>query len=272
MDLSGLPSVSQSVRDYGLWARKSLGQHFLFDLNLTDRIVRAAGSLEGYDVLEIGPGPGALTRSLLAADARRVIAIECDPKCIRALEPLASIAKERLTLLTQDALTVNLPQISCPPRRIVSNPPYQIAIPLLMSWLREIACYHSLTLMLQKEIAEKLIASPSTPEYGRLSVMTQWLCRARLHFQVPARAFIPPPKVSSAIITLTPHPTLPSLPWKVMERLVALAFQHRRKMLRHSLPKALLRQANIPETCRAQEIDPDGFLRLAQAYHRLIAQ
>ena len=269
MDLSELPSVSRSVRDSGLWARKKLGQHFLFDLNLTDRIVRSAGSVEGYDVLEIGPGPGALTRSLLAAGARRVIAIEYDPACVKVLQSLARVAKERLTILNQDALTVVLPEVSTPPRRIICNPPYHISIPLLLSWLREIAAYESLTLMLQKEVAAKLVASPSTPDYGRLSVMTQWFCRVRREFQVPPQAFVPRPRVSSTIVTLTPRPTLPSLPWKTMEDLAARAFRHRRKILRHALPTAVLRQAGIAETSRAQDVDSAGFLRLADAYHRI---
>ena len=267
-----LPTVSQSVREHRLWARKSLGQHFLFDRNITDRIVRCAGSLTGCDILEIGPGPGALTRSLLAAEPRRVIAIERDPRCVKILEPLAASAKESLTILTQDALTVSLPQISSPPRRIICNPPYHIAIPLLLSWLREIASYQSATLMLQKEIAAKLLASPSTPEYGRLSVMTQWFCRVQLNFAVSAQAFVPPPKVNSAIVTLTPRSTAPSVPWSTLERLLSQAFRHRRKMLRRAFPVALLDQADIAATSRPEEIEPQRFLRLAQAYHRFITQ
>ena len=274
----GLPPLREVIARYRLSARRGLGQHFLLDLNLTARIARAAGNLEGITVIEIGPGPGGLTRALLASDASAVIAIERDRRCTEALEALADAYPGRLHLIPADALKLDAVALAAElgfdgPYKIVANLPYNIATVLLIKWLRQIKAFQGLTLTFQKEVAERLIARPGTKHYGRLSVMTRWLCEARIMFDIPPRAFVPPPKVTSSVLTLTPltEPLAPAA-WEDMERVVKAAFGQRRKMLRAGLktltpdPVPLLEMAGIPPTARAEELDVPAFSALARAY------
>ncbi len=262
-----LPPLREVINRYGLAAKRSLGQHFLLDLNLTARIARAAGDLTQSSVIEIGPGPGGLTRSLLAAGARTVVAVEKDPRCIDALAPLVALHPGRLVVVAADALSIDATKIAPPPRRIVANLPYNIAVPLLVGWLRQITAFESLTLMFQKEVADRLVAAPGSAAYGRLSVITQWLTQPRFEFNVDARAFTPPPKVTSAVVTLQPRPQ-PLVPaaFTAMEQVTAAAFGQRRKMLRGSLRTIGLdpAAAGIDPTRRAEELSVAEFGALAR--------
>jgi 16S rRNA (adenine1518-N6/adenine1519-N6)-dimethyltransferase len=267
-----LPPLRDIIARHGLAARRVLGQHFLLDLNLTRRIARAAGDLSEGTVIEIGPGPGGLTRALLEAEAREVIAIERDERCAPALAELEAAFPGRLTAIFADALETDVDRLAAPPRRIVANLPYNVATALLIKWLGAIDAFASLTLMFQKEVADRLTARPRTKDYGRLSVLTQWLTEPRRLFDIPARAFTPPPKVTSTVVQLTPRP-LPLHPADraLLERVTAAAFGQRRKMLRQSLrglvaePAALLAGAGVPETARAEELDVGQFCALARA-------
>ena len=264
-------------------ARKALGQHFLLDLNLTARIARSAGEIDRGTVIEIGPGPGGLTRALLANGARHVIAIEKDQRCVAALAELAEAYRGRLEITEGDALAIDTDGLGVPPRRIVANLPYNVATPLLLTWLARIAgnpgAFANLTLMFQKEVAQRLTARPRTKDYGRLTVITQWLTEAERLFDVPARAFTPPPKVTSAIVQLTPRgaPLAAAAP-KSLEKVTAAAFGQRRKMLRQSLKSLgvdtpeLIAAAAVRETARAEELDIAAFCALARAYSRLTEQ
>lgn len=273
-----LPPLREVIARHGLSARRGFGQHFLLDLNLTARIARAAGNLEGICVIEIGPGPGGLTRALLASDASAVVAIERDRRCTEALGALADAYPGRLHLVAADALEVDPVALAADkgltgPFKIVANLPYNIATALLIRWLRQVEAYRSLTLTFQKEVAERLTATPGTKQYGRLSVMTGWLCEARIMFDIPPRAFVPPPKVTSSVLTLTPFasPLAPAA-WEDMERVVKAAFGQRRKMLRAGLktlvadPLPLLEAAGISPTARAEELHIPAFCALARAY------
>ena len=210
-----LPPLREVIAHHGLSARKTLGQHFLFDLNLTAKIARAAGNLESGTTIEIGSGPGGLTRALLSAGARRVVAIEKDERCQAALAQISAAFPGRLDVIAGDALEIDAASLCPAPRRVVANLPYNIATPLLLRWLAALAddskAFAGLTLMFQKEVAMRLAARPRTKAYGRLSVMTQWLAQVRLLFEVPARAFVPPPKVASAVVNLAPRPK-PAVP------------------------------------------------------------
>jgi 16S rRNA (adenine1518-N6/adenine1519-N6)-dimethyltransferase len=261
------------IRRHDLGARKSLGQNFLLDLNLTSRIARAAGSLDHAHVVEIGPGPGGLTRALLQEGAHHVIAIERDARCIAALSELASAFPGRLTLVEGDALAMDPLSLAPAPRKIVANLPYNIATPLLLHWLPGITAYESLTLMFQKEVAQRLAAIPRSKSYGRLSIATQWRAEVKLLFDIPPRAFVPAPKVTSTVVRLTPRPApLASCDAAALERVTAAAFGQRRKMLRASLKPlgvdsdTLLRAAGIPPTVRAEELTIAEFCSLARAY------
>jgi 16S rRNA (adenine1518-N6/adenine1519-N6)-dimethyltransferase len=244
----------------------------LLDLNLTGRIARAAGPLEGFDVCEVGPGPGGLTRALLEAGARRVVAVERDVRCVAALADIAKAYPGRLEIIHGDALELDAAELTAPPRKIVANLPYNIATPLLLRWLANIRAYESLTLMFQKEVALRLAAAPRSKDYGRLSIMTQWLADPRLKFDIPPRAFVPPPKVVSTVVQLLPRPE-PLAPCRAddLERVTAAAFGQRRKMLRQSLKSLgadvehLLDEARIAPTARAEEIPVEGFCALARA-------
>lgn len=274
--LAALPPLREVIASHGLGARKSLGQHFLLDLNLTGRIARAAGELSQGTTIEVGPGPGGLTRALLLAGARRVVAIERDERCLAALQEIAAASGGRLELLQADALTVSAETLGEAPRRIVANLPYNVATPLLLGWLQALArdpgAFESLTLMFQKEVAERLSAAPRSKAYGRLAVMTQWLCEVHALFDLPARAFTPPPKVVSSVVRLAPRPR-PLAPAEapLLEKVTAAAFGQRRKMLRQSLkslgrdPLPLLAACGIAETARAEELPVEAFCRLAEA-------
>ena len=263
-----LPPLRDVIREFQLDARKGLGQHFLLDLNLTRRIARSAGDLSGVTVIEVGPGPGGLTRALLDSPAARVVAIEKDPRCVEALAYLKAHYGERLTVVAGDALEADILSLAPAPRRIVANLPYNVAVPLVLGWLRSIAAVDGMVLMFQREVADRLAAKPRTKAYGRLSVMAQWLCDTRVLFTVDKRAFTPPPKVMSAVVSLTPRPQpLAPADWSSLEKVTAAAFGQRRKMLRSSL-KSLdldLETLCIPPTARAEELTVPEFCRLAQA-------
>ena len=241
------------------------------DLNLTARIADAAGDLGRTHVVEVGPGPGGLTRALLSAGAKQVIAIERDPRCLEALQPLVDASAGRLTLVEADALTIDPAAITAAPRAIVANLPYNIATPLLIRWLRELQRFSVLVLMFQKEVADRLLAAPGSKSYGRLSVMTQWRAEVIPVMTLPARAFTPPPKVASSVVRLTPRANPEIATWSAMEVVVKAAFGQRRKMLRSSLrtlgpAEALLASAGLDPTDRAEAIDVAGFAALARAY------
>jgi 16S rRNA (adenine1518-N6/adenine1519-N6)-dimethyltransferase len=269
IDLGNLPPLREVIRAHGLDARKSLGQHFLLDLNLTARIARAAGELKGRTVIEIGPGPGGLTRALLAAGAERVVAVEQDPRCVAALAGLVEVAGGRLQVVEGDALETDVVALGPSPRRIVANLPYNVATPLLVGWLRQIAAFESLTLMFQREVADRLTAIPRTKAYGRLSVITRWMCEVYFEFNVDRRAFTPPPAVMSSAVTLLPRPRpLAQASWESMEKVTATAFGQRRKMLRASL-RSLgldLESLGIAPTARAEELTVEQFCALARAW------
>jgi 16S rRNA (adenine1518-N6/adenine1519-N6)-dimethyltransferase len=267
-----LPPLREVIARHGLGARRALGQHFLLDLNLTRRIARAAGDLSQGTVIEVGPGPGGLTRALLELGARRVIAIERDARCAPALAELAAAFPGRLTVRLADALEEDAGRLGTPPRKIVANLPYNVATPLLLKWLGSIDAFAGLTLMFQREVADRLTARPRTKDYGRLSVLAQWLTEVCRLFDVPARAFTPPPKVTSAVVQVVPRPQpLHPADRRHLERVTAAAFGQRRKMLRQSLkslsadPSALLARAGVPETARAEELTIAQFCALARA-------
>lgn len=255
------------IARHGLAARHSLGQHFLLDSNLTDRIVREAGDLTGRHVVEVGPGPGGLTRSLLGSAAASVTVIEVDRRAIGAVSELLAVAEGRLRVVEGDALAVNAATLVPEPRQVIANLPYNVASPLLVRWLRQAASFERLTLMFQQEVAERICAEPDTPAYGRLSVLTQWTCEARIVIRLPPAAFTPPPKVSSAVVSLKPHAVQPDpLTFTRMEALTAAAFGQRRKMLRRSLHalggEALLRRVGIAPERRAETLSVAEFDRL----------
>lgn len=263
------PPLREVIAAHGLDARHSLGQHFLLDGNLTARIARAAGDLDGRNVIEVGPGPGGLTRALLASGAARVVAIELDRRAVAAVTELASVSGGRLTVIEADALRVDLPDLVPPPRQIVANLPYNVASPLLVRWLRQAGAYERMTLMFQREVAERIAAAPGTPAYGRLSVLAGWICEGHIAVRLPPAAFVPPPKVWSAVVVLTPHATQPEPAlFATMERLTAAAFGQRRKMLRGSLKalggEALLARAGIAPERRAETLSVAEFDRLAR--------
>lgn len=267
--MTELPPLRDVLAAHGLTARKSLGQHFLLDLNLTGRIARAAGDLSVGTVIEIGPGPGGLTRALLDNGARRVIAIERDDRAIAIQNEIAAAYPGRLEIIADDALEVDAARLGEAPRRIVANLPYNISTVLLLAWLRRIDAFASLTLMFQKEVVDRLAAQPRDANYGRLSVITQWLCEVRPLFNVDKRAFTPPPAVMSTVVHLVPRPQpLAPARMETLERVTAAAFGQRRKMLRSSLKslgdaEGLLAAAGIVPTARAEELSVAQFCSLA---------
>jgi 16S rRNA (adenine1518-N6/adenine1519-N6)-dimethyltransferase len=272
--IDDLPPLRDVIARHGLAARKSLGQNFLLDLNLTARIARAAGDLSGVTVVEVGPGPGGLTRALLAGGAMTVIAIERDERCIAALEEIAARYPGRLTIVSADALAIDIAGLAPPPAQVVANLPYNVATPLLIGWLSGEPWppwYTSLTLMFQREVAERLVASPGSKTYGRLSVLAQWRTEPRILFDVSPRAFTPPPKVTSSLVQLTPRPAPLPANRGALERVTAAAFGQRRKMLRQSLaalgaaPAGLLAAAGIDGTRRAEQLAVPEFVALANA-------
>jgi 16S rRNA (adenine1518-N6/adenine1519-N6)-dimethyltransferase len=271
----GLPPLREVIRRHGLVAKRALGQNFLLDLNLTARIARAAGALGEATVLEIGAGPGGLTRALLALGARRVIAVERDERAIPALHEIAERYPGRLDIIAADALTFDpRSRIGDGPVRIVANLPYNIATALLVAWV----CiepwppwYEAAVLMFQREVAERLVASPGSKNYGRLSVLVQWRCEARILFDVNPSAFVPPPKVTSSLVRLLPRAAPLPCDRKLLETATQAAFGQRRKMLRQSLRSldgdvaALLSAAKLSPTARAEDIPVTGFVSLARA-------
>ncbi len=272
--LDGLPPLREVIASHELAAKKSLGQNFILDLNLTARIARAAGDLSVCDVLEVGPGPGGLTRGLLAEGARRVLAIEKDARCLPALEQIAAAYPGRLEVVNGDALDIDPLAHLTQPVRIVANLPYNVGTELLVRWLTPATwppVWTSLTLMFQKEVAERIIAKPGSKAYGRLALLAQWRTDARIVLTLPPEAFSPPPKIHSAVVHLTalPAPRYPADP-AVLSQIVAAGFNQRRKMLRASLRglhpeiESLLRGAGIAPTARAEEIDLERFCTLAR--------
>ncbi|MEA2756144.1 MAG: rRNA (adenine1518-N6/adenine1519-N6)-dimethyltransferase [Aliidongia sp.] len=275
MSEPALPPLIEIIRRHGLEPRKSLGQNFLLDARLTLKIARVTGDLVGINVVEIGPGPGGLTRALLAAGAARVVAVERDERCLAALAELAAAYPGRLEIVPGDALEIDATTLVPAPRRIIANLPYNIATPLLIRWLRQIGEWQALGLMFQKEVAERLVARPRTKSYGRLSVLTQWLTEAEAAFDIPPGAFMPAPKVTSTMTVLRPRPApLAAADFATLERVTASAFGQRRKMLRGSLKTlggdalALCEAAGIEPTARAEELDVAAFCALA----RLVAE
>ena len=273
-DAAGLPPLREVIASHGLDARHSLGQHFLLDANLTARIARAAGDLTGRNLIEVGPGPGGLTRALLATVARRIVAVELDRRAVAAIAELARLVNPpggdpRLTVIEADALRVDLPNLVPEPRQIIANLPYNVASPLLVRWLRQASEYERLTLMFQLEVAERIVAAPDTSAYGRLSVLAGWICACHIAVRLPPEAFVPPPKVWSAVVVLTPHATQPEPAlFAAMERLTAAAFGQRRKMLRGALRalggEAFLARAGIAPERRAETLSVVEFDRLAR--------
>lgn len=279
MSIDTLPPLRDVIARHGLQAQKSLGQNFLFDLNLTSRIARSAGSLEDVTVLEVGPGPGGLTRALLAAGAKKVIAIERDPRCIPALEEIAAHYPSRLTIIEGDALTFNPASIEeSGSLKIIANLPYNIGTALLMNWIdieNWPPRFEDLVLMFQREVAERIVATPAAPhDYGRLSVFCGWRTDAKILFDVSPQAFTPPPKIISSVVRLTPRADpLPCNP-KLLARVTQAAFGQRRKMLRQSLkslgvdPIALCESVGLDPTARAETVTIEKFVALAQALER----
>lgn len=267
-DFDNLPPLRDIIAEHDLAAKKQLGQNFLLDLNLTSRIARTAGDLSNTTVIEVGPGPGGLTRAILAAGAKKLIAVERDERCIKALEHyLAPAYPDRFKVINGDALEQNFVTIAPGPKRIMSNLPYNIATPLLIGWLKNAQAFEGFTLMFQKEVADRITAKPRTKAYGRLSIICQWLCEVRTEFNIDARAFTPPPKVQSTVVTLTPRakPLAPAT-WGAMEKVTAAAFGQRRKMLRQSLKSIGIdpNDAGIKETARAEELSIEDFAKLAR--------
>ncbi|MES2844456.1 MAG: 16S rRNA (adenine(1518)-N(6)/adenine(1519)-N(6))-dimethyltransferase RsmA [Pseudomonadota bacterium] len=273
--IDGLPPLREVIKAHDLVAKRQLGQNFLLDLNLTAKIARLAGDLSACDVLEVGPGPGGLTRGLLAEGARHVLAVEKDTRCIPALEEIAAIYPGQLDVVLGDALEVDVLSRLTPPIRVVANLPYNVGTELLVRWLSPEVWppfWDSLTLMFQKEVAERIVAKPRTDHYGRLALLAQWRTDAKIVMHLPPEAFTPAPKVHSAVVHLTrlPGPRFPA-DERMLGRITAMAFNQRRKMLRSSLKgmgpgiEDHLRAAGLEPTARAEEISLEGFCALARA-------
>ncbi|ABF63677.1 dimethyladenosine transferase [Ruegeria sp. TM1040] len=276
--IDNLPPLREVIATHQLSARKSLGQNFLLDLNLTAKIARQAGDLTGCDVLEIGPGPGGLTRGLLSEGARKILAIEKDQRCLPALEDIAAAYPGRLEVINGDALEIDPLAHLTPPIRVAANLPYNVGTELLVRWLTPKEWppfWQSLTLMFQREVAERIVAQPGSKAYGRLAILAQWRAEARIALSLPPGAFTPPPKVSSAVVHLTalPEPRYPA-DAAILSRVVAAAFNQRRKMLRASLKGVSpqiedhLNAAGIPPTERAEQVSVEDFCALARSLEK----
>ena len=273
--IDDLPPLREVIRRHGLRPRKSLGQNFLHDLNLTSRIARAGGTLAGVTVVEVGPGPGGLTRALIAAGAAKVIAVERDERALAALGEIAARYPDRLEVIAGDALDFDArPFLGRGPARVIANLPYNIATALLVRWLGVEPWppwYDSLVVMFQREVAERIVAAPGSKSFGRLAVLAGWRTEARILFDVAAAAFVPPPKVTSSVVRLVPRAEPLPCDRATLERVTEAAFGQRRKMLRQSLrslggdPRPLLAAAGIVETARAEDIPVAGFVALARA-------
>ena len=276
MVLDELPPLREVIATHGLAAKKSLGQNFLLDLNLTRRIARAAGPLEGETFYEVGPGPGGLTRALLAEGAQRVIAVERDARCIPALQQIAAAYPGKLQIIEDDALALDEAKLFDRPVRVAANLPYNVGTALLVKWLSAETWppfWKSLTLMFQREVAERLVAKPDTEHYGRLSVLTQWRATAKIQFDVSRSAFVPPPKITSSIVRIEPlAKPVAEARLADLERITAAAFGQRRKMLRQSLKtlsqdaENLVKQAGLDPTARAETLSVSDFAALARTF------
>jgi 16S rRNA (adenine1518-N6/adenine1519-N6)-dimethyltransferase len=274
--IDDLPPLRDVIRRHELAARKSLGQNFLLDLNLTARIARAAGPLDGVTVVEVGPGPGGLTRALLTAGAAHVVAVERDRRCVAALGEIAAHYPGRLTIIEGDALQFEArPHLAGARARIVANLPYNVATALLVGWLTHEPWppwYDAMVLMFQREVAERIVAAPGSKSYGRLSVLAGWRSEARILFDVAPSAFVPPPKVTSSVVRLVPRQSPLACPSVALQRVTEAAFGQRRKMLRQSLktlgvdPAPLLDAAGIAGTARAEDVPVAGFVAMARAF------
>lgn len=274
----GLPPLREVIARLGLTARRSLGQNYILDLNVTRKIARAAGPLEGVTVIEVGPGPGGLTRALLQEGAEAVVAVERDSRFLGALEEIATHYPDRLRIVSADALAVDLESYADGPTRIVANLPYNIATPLLIGWLKATPWppwYERAVITLQREVADRLTAAPGSKTYGRLSVLAQWRAEIALRLALPASVFTPPPKVASAVVEITPlKSTAPDISPATLERVTSAAFGQRRKMLRASLraiipdPDRRLPELGIDPNLRAEALSVDDYLRLAAVLER----
>ena len=274
MSLDDLPPLREVIAAHGLMAKKQLGQNFLLDLNLTARIARTAAPLAGRTVIEVGPGPGGLTRALLAEGAERVVAIERDERTLPALADIAAACPGRLEVVSGDALETDYAALASGPTRIVANLPYNIATPLLIGWVTTDPWppyYESLTLMFQREVAERIVAKPGDPAYGRLAVLCGWRTEARIAFNINREAFVPPPKVTSSVVHLVPRPVAADPPVRAVEAVTRAAFGQRRKMIRQSLKAtgakvdALLAAAGLRGDERAEELPIEAFLAMARS-------
>ena len=259
----------------GLKAKKSLGQNFLTDPNILQRIVKEAAPLNDRTVIEVGPGPGGLTREIIKYPCKQLILIEQDERCIPYLEPLQDDFQGHLTILNKDALKLPLHTFGLPPRLIIANLPYNISVPLLLQWLEHLDDFESLTLMFQKEVAARLMAVHDTADFGRLSVMCQWKANIKKLFDLPPGAFVPSPKVSSTVLQFTPRQPREEVSWEALEKVVKAAFSQRRKMLRSSLkgfvpaPVVLLEKANINPERRAESLTIQEFCTLAASWEAM---
>ncbi len=274
--IEALPPLREVISDHGLSAQKSLGQNFLLDQNITDKILREALNASPNDfvqttVFEIGPGPGGLTRSILKTNAPKVIALEFDERAVKALQSLKDAANSDLEVIRIDALQTDLTELSDAPRAIVANLPYNIATPLLLNWLRQIRTdkntYQSMSLMFQKEVADRILAKPETKAYGRLSIISQWLCRVSNIYDLPPSAFVPPPKVNSAVVHFLPKDLPDDAPdFAVVEKITAAAFNQRRKMIRSSLKEymPIIEALGIDPTKRAENLSVEDYLAIAK--------
>ena len=278
MSLDSLPPLKEVIATHGLRAKKELGQNFLLDLNLTSRIARSAGRLDGYTIIEVGPGPGGLTRALLSEGADKVIAIERDERALPALEEISNACPGRLEIIMADALEVDYSTLTDGPTKIVANLPYNIATPLLTGWLTNGAWppfYDSLALMFQQEVGMRICAPPGSKTYGRLSVLCGWRTDAKIAFNVDKSAFTPPPKITSSIVHLEPRAVDETIPVNLLEAVTRAAFGQRRKMIRQSLKglgvpvSSLLEMAELKGTERAEELSVPVFLELTKAYMAL---
>jgi 16S rRNA (adenine1518-N6/adenine1519-N6)-dimethyltransferase len=281
-EIDSLPPLREVIANHGLAAKKSLGQNFLLDLNLTSRIARTAGDLTGATVIEIGPGPGGLTRALLACGAGRVIAVERDERALPALEQIAQHYPGRLEIVHGDAMTFDpRPMLNGATAKIVANLPYNIATPLLIGWLSSEPWppwFDTMVLMFQKEVAERIVADDEDDAYGRLAILANWRCETQLMFDISPRAFVPPPKVTSSVVRLIPRSQPEPCSRPLLERIAQAAFGQRRKMLRQSLkslgvePALLAAAAGVLPTQRAETVPVSGFVAMARELERLLGK
>lgn len=272
MSAAPLPSLREHLQQHHIAADKKLGQHFLLDQNVTDKVVRFAGDLQHTHVIEIGPGPGGLTRAILKANPASLTLVEKDSRFISLLQEVAASSPKNVTVLEGDALQVSLPRLTPEPRAVMANLPYNVGTSLLIGWLHNIATnaesYTQLILMLQKEVVDRLVATPHSKAYGRLSILTQWLCEVESLFHLPPSAFSPPPKVDSTVVRLVPRAKPEPCDMQTLEKLTAAAFGQRRKMLRRSLAsfhpdtENWLKSKDIDPTARAENLTLADFIRL----------